>query len=506
MDVGFDFFWQLFGHSLSLSWVIIPAVIFGIVVGAIPGFAAHNTIIILLPFTLAVDVEIGMTFMIALYAATHLGGGIPAILVNIPGTGGAAATTLDGYPMAQQGRAQQALVLCFFASVFGGLLTSIITMFAMPYLARVGYYMHSVEMVVVMLFGLTLIAVIAAQDTLKGLIAGFFGLILGAMGADHIYAAPRGTFDFLELFDGVPLIPALIGLFALSEAFVMIEQETILSRAGVARMKQATWADAFDGLRMAMKHWWEVIWTSIVGLVIGVTPGAGASIAAFVAYQQSRVFSKTPEKYGTGHPAGVIAPEAANNGVTSGTLVPLLALGIPGGSTAAVMLIVLQYHGVPMGPRLFIESPLLAYGIFMSMVVAYIFMIPLIVPMARYMARVTLVPTKFLAPLITTFVIVGAFAPREYLFDMWLALAFGVIGYIARKTGYHVAAILIGVILGPLVEQSFLRALRISGGDPLVMFSSTLGNILWALLVISIVLPYFNTWRKSRQHGRAREA
>jgi putative tricarboxylic transport membrane protein len=506
MDIGFDFFAQLLGHSFSLWWVILPAVLLGIVMGAIPGFAAHNTIIILLPLTLVVDVEIGMTFMIALYCATHLGGGIPAILVNIPGTGGAAATTLDGHPMAQYGHAQQALMLCFFASVFGGLITSIITLFAMPYLARVGYYMHSVEMVVVMLFGLTLIAVIAAQDTLKGLIAGFFGLVLGAMGADHIYAAPRGTFGFLELFDGVPLIPALIGLFALSEAFVMIEQETILSRAGQERMQRATWRDAFDGFLLALRHWWEVIWTSIVGLVIGVTPGAGASIAAFVAYQLSRVFSKTPEKYGTGHPAGVIAPEAANNGVTSGTLVPLLALGIPGGSTAAVMLIVLQYHGVPMGPRLFIESPLLAYGIFMSMVVAYIFMIPTILPMARYMSRVTLVPTKYLAPLITTFVIVGAFAPREYLFDMWLALAFGLIGYIARKTGYHVAAILIGVILGPLVEQSYLRALRIGGGDPLVLFSSTLGNVLWALLVISIALPYFNAWRRRRGHSRTREA
>ena len=506
MDISIDFLWQLFAHSMELWWVIVPAVLLGIVMGAIPGFAAHNTIIILLPFTLAVDVEIGLTFMIALYAASHLGGGIPAILVNIPGTGGAAATTLDGHPMAQQGRAQQALVLCFFASVFGGLITSAATLFAMPYLARVGYYMHSVEMVVVMLFGLTLIAVIAAQDTLKGLIAGFFGLILGAMGADHIYAAPRGTFGFLELFDGVPLIPALIGLFALSEAFVMIEQETILSRAGQERMQRSTWSEAFDGLRLAVKHWWEVIWTSIVGLVIGVTPGAGASIAAFVAYQFSRVFSKTPEKYGTGHPAGVIAPEAANNGVTSGTLVPLLALGIPGGSTAAVMLIVLQYHGVPLGPRLFIESPHLAYGVFMSMVVAYIFMIATILPMARYMSRVTLVPTKYLAPLISTFVIVGAFAPREYLFDMWLALAFGVIGYIARKTGYHVAAILIGVILGPLVEQSYLRALRIGGGDPLVLFSSTIGNVLWAMLFISIALPYFNNWRRSRRHAHAAEA
>lgn len=507
MELGFDVLAQLFAHSFSLWWVIIPAVLLGIVMGAIPGFAAHNTIIILLPFTLAVDVEIGLVFMVALYAASHLGGGIPAILVNIPGTGGAAATTLDGHPMAQQGRAQQALVLSFFGSVFGGLITSAMTLFALPYLARVGYYMHSVEMVVVMLFGLTLIAVIAARDTLKGLIAGFFGLLMGAMGADHIYAAPRGTFGFLELFDGVPLIPALIGLFALSEAFVMIEQEMIVTKTGRERLLKATWRDTIDGAVMALRHWVEVVWTSIVGLLIGVLPGAGASIAAFVAYQQARLFSKTPDKFGTGHPAGVIAPEAANNGVTSGTLVPLLTLGIPGGSTAAVMLIVLQYHGMPLGPKLFIESPELAYGVIVAMVVAYILMILTILPMARYMSRVTLISTKYLAPLIVTFTLVGAFAPREYLFDMWLALVFGLIGYVARKTGYHVAAILIGVILGPLVEQSYLRALRIGGGDPLVLFSSTLGNILWFLLAASIAAPYLNGWIKSRRAvRRAREA
>ncbi|MGH6947837.1 MAG: tripartite tricarboxylate transporter permease, partial [Kiloniellales bacterium] len=269
MEFGLDYFWHLFVHSFSLWWVIVPSVIFGIIMGAIPGFAAHNTIIILLPFTMAIDIEIGMTFMISLYAATHLGGGIPAILVNIPGTGGAAATTLDGYPMAQQGRAQQALVLCFYASVFGGLITSAATLWAMPYLARVAYHIHSVEMVVLMLFGLALIAVVASEDTLKGLIAGFFGLILGAMGADHIYAAPRGTFGFLELFDGVPLIPALIGLFALSEAFVMIEQETILSKSGLERMKRASWQDTIDGMWMSFRYTWQMIWTSFVGLVIG---------------------------------------------------------------------------------------------------------------------------------------------------------------------------------------------------------------------------------------------
>jgi putative tricarboxylic transport membrane protein len=494
---------SLLGTSFGYWWVIIPAVILGTVVGAVPGFNAQNTLIILLPLTLVMQVEMALIFMVALYCATHLGGGIPAILMNIPGTGGAAATTIDGFPMAKKGQAQQALVLCFVASVVGGLLTSIVTVIALPWLAKLGYHIRSVEMVVIMLFGLTLIAVIAANDMLKGLIAGFFGLLIGAIGSDHIYSAPRATFGFLELYEGVPLVPVLIGLFAISEAFEMIEQKMIMSKEGVARAKKSNWADTVDGLKLSIKHWWLIVWTSLVGLVIGIIPGAGASIASFVAYQQSRIFSKHPERFGTGEPAGVIAPEAANNGVTSGTLVPLMAIGVPGGSTAAVMMIVLQYHGIVLGPRLFVDSPQLAYGIFVAMVVAYVFMLFTILPLARYMARVTMVPTQYLAPLIIAFTIIGAFAPREYLFDMGLALAFGVIGYIARKTGYHVTAILIGVILGPMFEGYLLRSLRLSQGDVSILFSSTTANVLWVLLVFSVAFPYARSWMQNWKHGPA---
>jgi putative tricarboxylic transport membrane protein len=479
---------DLIGTNLGYWWIIVPAVLLGVVVGAVPGFSAQNTLIILLPVTLTMPVDMALVFMVSLYCATHLGGGIPAILVNIPGTGGAAATTLDGYQMAKQGRGQQALVLCFTASVIGGLVTSLATLALLPWLAQIGYVMRSVEMVVVMLFGLTLIAVVAAEDTLKGLIAGMFGLLIGAIGTDHIYSTPRATFGFVELLDGVPLVPALVGLFAISEALVMIESETI------ARKQEgplaSNWAATVEGLRLSLKGWWQIVWTGFVGLVIGVIPGAGASIASFVAYQQSRMFSKTPELYGTGHPEGVLAPESANNGVTSGTLVPLMAIGVPGGSTAAVMMIVLQYHGVVLGPRLFVENPKLAYGVFVAMVIAYVFMLFTILPLARYMARVTIVPTRILVPVIVACTIVGAFADRQYVFDMGLALAFGVLGYIARKTGFHVTAILIGVIIGPLFEQYLVRALRISQGDLSILFSSTLGNVLWGLLVLSLALPY----------------
>jgi putative tricarboxylic transport membrane protein len=325
------------------------------------------------------------------------------------------------------------------------------------------------------------------------------------IGTDHIYNTPRATFGFLELYDGVPLVPALIGLFAISEALVMIEEKMIVDESGRARALAARWSDTLEGLRLSVAKWWHIVWTSFVGLFIGLTPGAGASIAAFVAYQQSRLWSKHPERYGTGIPEGVIAPEAANNGVTSGTLVPTLALGVPGGSTAAVMMIVLQYHGMVMGPRLFATNPGVAYGVFISMAVAYIFMIFTILPLARYMSRVVLIETTYLAPIIILVTIVAAFGERQYLFDMALALVFGVLGYIAHKTNYHVTGILIGILLGPIFEQYLVRALRISQGDLTVLFSSTLGNFLWAFLVLSLVLPLWRNYAKGRDPSKKQE-
>jgi putative tricarboxylic transport membrane protein len=256
---------------------------------------------------------------------------------------------------------------------------------------------------------------------------------------------------------------------------------------------------------MSLRHWWHIVWTSFIGLIIGVLPGAGAYIAAFVAYQQSRLFSKTPEKYGTGHPQGVIAPESANNGVTSGTLVPMMTIGVPGGSTAAVMMIVLQYHGIVVGPRLFNETPEIAYGVFVMMTVAYIMMIPLVLPLARYASKVVLVPTRYLVPIIIGLTTVGAFADREYAFDMGIAIAFGVIGYIATRTKYHVTSILIGVLLGPVFERYLLRALRIGQGDPMVLFSSTVGNVLWVLLFFSVLVPIWRDRRLARREAALKE-
>lgn len=497
MDLDLATLGDLFARSFSLWWAILPGIAIGLAVGVLPGFSPQNTLIILLPITLAVEVEAALAFMIALYCSNHLSGGIPAILVNIPGSGGAAATCIDGYAMTKKGQAQQALVLSFVASVAGGLITSVAVLAMLPWLAQLGLVLRSVEMVVIILFGLTLIAVLAAKDMLKGLIGGMFGLMLGSIGTDAVYSTPRATFGFLELYDGLPLVPVLIGLFAISECLVMLDERFDPNAPAVTQ--RPLWADTLDGLRMCLKHWWEIVWTAFLGLVVGVIPGAGAYIASFVAYQQSRLFSKTPHLYGTGHPPGVIAPESANNGVTSGTLVPTMAIGIPGGSTAAVMMIVLQYQGIVVGPRLFQEQPQIAYGVFVMMTVAYLMMIPMILPLARYASKVVTVPVHIIVPLILGLTVVGAFADREYLFDMGLAIGFGVLGYLAVKTNYHVTSILIGVLLGPIFERYLLRSLRIGQGDIMVLFSSTIANVLWVLLVISVVLPIWRERRLARQ-------
>jgi putative tricarboxylic transport membrane protein len=497
MQVDFSVLPGLFLDTLAYWWIIVPATVLGIVVGAIPGFSAANTIIILLPLTLAMPPEAGMIFMVAIYTASRLGAGLPAILVNIPGTAGAAATPLDGYPMAIQGRGQQALAISFTASVIGGLLTTLLALILIPWLSRVAFHLHSVEMIVVMLFGVSLIATISAADTLKGLIAGFFGLMIGYIGADVVYEAPRGTFGFLELYDKVPLIPALVGLFAISEAFVVIERRVVLSERAQSAPSAPGWTATFEGVRETIVRWKHVVWTSILGLIVGVVPGAGAAIASFVAYQQSKIFSKTPEAYGTGHIEGLIAPEAANNGVTSGTLIPLLIIGVPGGATAAIMAVVMEYHGIQFGPDIFQRAPLVGYGPFVAMAITYVLLALMILPLIRYFSRVLIVPTIYIAPVIIAFTLVGSFVPRAYVFDMGVAIVFGIIGYVARKTGYHVAAILIGVILGPLLENYFLRALRISQGDLSTLFSSTIGNVLWVLLVASLLAsPLKSLWNR----------
>lgn len=493
--------------SIAQWWWFIPiGCIIGIFVGAVPGFSATNTLIILLPMTLGMEPEPGLAFMSSVYCGAQLGGSVPAILFNVPGTGSSAVTCFDGYPMAQKGQRQEALVIAFVASCLGGTLTTIIAIVALPYLRWVVYSFGTVENFVIILFGVALIAQLSGKEKIKGFAAGLLGLLIGGIGYDHIYSVPRATFGFLELFDGVPRVPAIIGLFALSEAFIMIEKDTKISTAGLKmeHMLRGT----LDGIKMTFKRWLAVIRSALIGFFIGIVPGAGATIGSFVSYQQAVTMASDKESFGKGNPEGIIAAEAANNGLCAGALIPLLTLGIPGGGTAAIMLIVMQAHGVPLGPRLFAQSPALAYCVFVTMLLANIGLIILGLPMIRAMSKTANISTKILVPTIITFTLVGAFVERGFAFDMCLALFFGVLGYIMKKTGYSVHAVLLGIILGPYAEQYFLRALQLGGGKMAYFFTRPVGNLLWVLLALSLIAPPIldRLKRNKKKNGAATES
>ncbi len=312
-----------------------------------------------------------------------------------------------------------------------------------------------------------------------------FGLLLGAIGYDHVYSVPRATFGLVYLFDGMPRVPAIVGLFAISEAFSMIEKNTIIDPSQLASALKEDGRDA-QGNRGFLQEDRGVIRSSLIDSWSNHSR-AGATIGSFVSYQQAMTFSKNKDQFGKGEPEGVIAAEAANNGLTSGSLIPLLTLGIPGGGTAAVMVVVLQAHGVPIGPRLFQVMPQLAYGVVVAMLVAYIVMIVIGVPWRSPWRKCPFSPRS--CPHHHFLYLIGSFVARGYLFDMWIALFFGVIGYILKRTGYSPHAVLLGVILGPLAEQYFLRALLLGNGNPAILFSRPLGNFLWVLLAVSMVLP-----------------
>jgi len=480
---------EAFKYTLSptVIWIIPTAMLLGVIAGAIPGFSATKVLIIVLPLTYKMDPGFALILMGSVYCGSHIGGGVPAILLNVPGTGAAVATTFDGYQMTKKGQAQEALVLSAGGSSIGGIIALSVVLFAAPSLAFLALSFGTVEMFIVILFGLALIAQISAKNIAKGFATGLFGLLLGAIGFDTMWNYPRATFGFIQLYDGLPVIPVLVGLFAVSEAFFMIKGEG-LSGKTFATFKR-TRQGFFNGVRMLLRGWVTILRSTFIGFVIGCIPGAGATIGSFVSYQQAKIFSKDSELFGTGVPDGVIAAETADNGVTGGALIPMLTLGIPGSETTLIMLTVMQIHGINAGPTLFIDNPLLANTVIVGMLITYLFMLVFGLPTTYHLSKLTKIPIPFLVPMMVVCTLLGAFVERQYFFDLLIAVLFGFIGYNMRRNGYLPHNLVLGVILGPKAEQYFLRALRLGDGSFSIFFNSTLSIFLWIALLLVIFSP-----------------
>jgi putative tricarboxylic transport membrane protein len=463
--------------SLGVAW--------GIFLGATPGFGATIGIALLIPFTFGVDPNVALSMMAGVYAGAIYGGGITSIMVGVPGTAAAAATVMDGFAMTQKGESNKALTTSVVSSAFGGIFGGLCLLLFAPMLARVSLLFGPAEYAVLAIFGLTVIASLTSGSILKGFLAGAFGLILGTVGLDPVTGDSRFTFDQAYLFDGLPLIPVILSLFAFPRCILMIRQTikhgpTTLARGIVAN----------GGPRMSLREicglWKTMVQSSIIGTIIGIIPGTGAAIACWIGYAYAKQRSKHPEKFGTGIAEGVAAAEAANNAVEGGSMVPTLTLSIPGNDTAAVMIGALMIHGLTPGPELFTKYAVITYTYILAVIFCNFIMLAMGLYAARLFARLAYVPLIILGPIMLLVTILGSYATRQYVFDMWITVLLGTVCSLLSLAKYPMPPILLGVILGPLAEKGFRRAMILSQGDWTVFLTRPICLIMLLVSALSI--------------------
>jgi putative tricarboxylic transport membrane protein len=484
----------MMGFAVLAGWkpilVIVVGVIVGILAGAMPGLSPSTAVALLVPFSYTMTPALALILLTSIYIASNYGGSITAVLINTPGTPSAAVTALDGYPLTQQGKAGKGLGTALIASTIGGAVgVLILILFAVP-LARVALKFSPADYFALALFGLATVASMGRGNVLKALVAILFGLIIKTIGIDSISGVSRFTFGSDALYDGFTLIPALIGLFAVSVVFEKVEKWTGVDRA----------MDKIDSKLPSFKEFMKIKMTifrsSVIGTIIGIFPGAGATIAAFISYDVSKRASKEPEMFGKGSLEGVAAAEGANSSSVGGALVPLLALGIPGSATDAVLLGAFMLHDLVPGPLLFRDNPEIVYGIFSALIVANIIMLFIGLYGNRMFIKVVSVPEAILYPLILAIAIIGSFAVSSSMFDVAACIGFGIVGWIFKRYGYPVAPVVLGIVLGNMVEENFRRAVIMDGYG--AFFRDKLAFIVLLLALLSFVYPLFKQWREHK--------
>ncbi len=467
--------------SPSVFLFMVGGVLAGITIGSLPGLTATMGIAVLLPLTFSMEPSTGFALLLSVYCGAIYGGSIAAILINTPGTPAAAATTLDGYALAQKGEVGKALAASTISSSFGGVISVLLLITISPLLARFALRFAAPEYFALAVFGLSIIASISSKNIIKGLLAGLFGMIIASVGLDPVAAIPRFTFGRTELLNGVSLIPLLVGLFALPQCF--IEMESIFLESTVLKNFSSKLLSPREVLRILP----TVIKSSLMGAFIGAVPGAGGDIAAFTAYNEAKRSSKKSGEFGTGLLEGIAAPEAANNASTGGAMIPLLSLAVPGDAVTAVLLGGLIIQGIQPGPLLFKEQGALVNTIFAIMFLANIIMGAVGLFGIKGFAKALNIPKKVIVPIIVTLSMVGSYSMNGSMFDIFVTLVFGVIGYLMTKADVLVSPIVLAVILGPMAETNFRRALIMFDGDYSFLVMRPITVVFLGLAVFTIV-------------------
>ena len=466
---------------------VVIGVLAGIVVGAMPGLSATMAISVLVPFTFGLEPLVALGLMAGIYNGAMYGGAIPAVLLRIPGTPAAVATTFDGYPMAQKGEGGFALQVAVVSSAIGGIASAFALMLLAPPLSKVTLLFGPAEVFWVAVFGLASIIFLLGGNPIKGLISACFGVFVSVIGADPIFGSDRYTFGRLEMLDGINIVILLVGLYALPPVIDLLE--TPLKTDGVEGSKLGT--EPIWKALPRMKSFWPT-WAraSFIGIWIGILPGAGGSMAAFMSYNEARRASKHPETWGEGEPEGVAAAETANNADTASALIPALTLGIPGTAVAAVMLGGLLVHGLQPGPMLFRDNPDVVFGFMWQFLFGAILLVLLGGSLAtNSFARLLNLPRPLLGSVIIVLMLIGVYSIHGRMFDVYLMLGFGAIGWVMDKLRFPLPPVVLGLILGGFAEENLRLALRIGRGDPAVLFQNVTSLVLVALTVAVIVGP-----------------
>nr|WP_306266099.1 tripartite tricarboxylate transporter permease [Pararhizobium sp. IMCC3301] len=473
--------------------VLLIGTAFGIVAGALPGLGSVIAVTICLPFTYALGQVTSIALLLAVYVGSVYGGSISAILINTPGTPQAAATTFDGYPMAVAGQADRALGWATFASVMGGLFSCLVLIFAAPQLAALALNFGPIEIAALIVLALTCIASVSRGSLAKGLLAGIMGLFVAVIGSDPLTGDMRYTFDIFAISAGFDVIPVVVGLFALSEVFIRAAEP----QKAQGRMVRYT-GMKLPSLSDMRGRWGVLLKSSGLGSIIGVLPGTGAATAAFIAYAEAKRSSPRRAGMGEGEPDGILAPESANNAVTGSALVPALALGIPGDAVTAVMLTALVVNGVTPGVRLMVDNPQIVYASFMALFLANIAMLVLAFASARLFAIVLRMPEALLMMSVVLLSVLGSYGVRGNVFDLYVMLAAGILGFVLRVFNVPLAPIVIGLVLGPKFEVALRQGLILTDGSFWPFLASPLALSLLLAAFLAILWPAYAGHRERK--------
>ena len=495
--MSFEYLWHGFGVALTGQNLLIGFIgcFIGTLVGALPAIGPINGIALLMPiaYSMGLPAESTMILLASVYLGAEYGGRISSILLNVPGDAGAVMTAMDGYPMARQGRAGEALALSGIASFVGGTLGVIGLAFFAPVLSGLAIGFGPAEYFVLMVFAFATLGSMVGSQPVKTLIGCTLGLMLATVGLDATSGAYRFTFNEPELGDGIELVTLVIGLFSISEAMLILEHQTkgstVIRELGrmTARMSDV------------VKCTGTMLRGSVIGFVVGILPGTGASVSSAVSYTTEKRISDTEGTFGKGDVRGLAAPESANNATAAGAFVPMLTLGVPGSGTTAVMMGALMLYNIQPGPMLLAERPEIVGGLVASLFVGNFILLALNLPLVNIFARVLTMPNWILVPGILVLSVIGVYSTHASIFAIYLMLAIGIAGWLLRKAGFDMAPIILGFVLGKVMEVNLRNALAISGGDIAILFQSKISLVLWTLAVAVAVLPMLLGWRAKRR-------